>query len=274
MKWLNIWELRAWGKKQIETQEADQLLMGLLGIDRHSQLFTWTAPITNTKFQQFRRMIVERQTGKPIQYILGYWDFMGLKLEINQDVLIPRNDTEFLVRQVCEGEKERTKGLEIGIGSGCISIALTMFGNMQMTGVDICPKALAVAKTNFERIVGMPHKFLQSNLFDNLTKGDKFDFIVSNPPYIPTDHIEGLDASVKDFEPNKALNGGTDGLDFYRKIVGAAKDWLVNGGRIYFEIGHNMGNAVESILQEGGFLNIKITKDLSGHDRVITAFAK
>jgi len=267
-------ELRAWGKKQIDGQEADQLLLGLLGIDKPSQLFTWDKTLTNAEFERFSNMITERQTGKPIQYILGHWDFMGFRLEISPDVLIPRDDTEFLVHQVFEAEEKGSKGLEIGLGSGCISIALTMSHNIKMTGVDICPKALAVAKSNFRRIVGVPDNFLQSNLFENLTKGEKFDFIVSNPPYIPAFDIEGLDASVKDFEPKKALDGGADGLDFYRNIVDQAKDWLVENGRIYFEIGYNQGTAVKSILQEGNFSNIKITKDLSGHDRVITASKK
>ncbi|MCL2856048.1 MAG: peptide chain release factor N(5)-glutamine methyltransferase [Defluviitaleaceae bacterium] len=263
-------DLRAHGRVLIDSHEVDILLMEIFGINKISLVAEGDKLADKANVGRFRDALARRTSGMPIQYILGKWEFMGLTFEINPDVLIPRDDTEFLVHKVLEEQPAGAKGLEIGLGSGCISIALVHHGNLKMTGVDICEKALSMAKANFKCIVGAPDNFIQSDLFTNLPP-QKFDFIVSNPPYINTADIAGLDCSVKNYEPAKALDGGADGLDFYRQITSKAKNWLVPGGKIYFEIGHNQGGKVRHILQEGGFANISITKDLSGHDRVVAA---
>ncbi|MCL2235939.1 MAG: peptide chain release factor N(5)-glutamine methyltransferase [Defluviitaleaceae bacterium] len=271
---MKIAEMRAWGKSQIDGREADLLLMEIYGLTKTEILTAADREEKDWNWGCFKDAVSRRVLGEPLQYILGRWEFMGLKFEVTSDVLIPREDTEILVNAVLSGEKTGAKGLEIGLGSGCVSVSLTHHGGLQMTGVDICPKALEVARNNMWDNCGINAQktFIISDLFNGLTP-QKFDFIVSNPPYIPTKDIDGLDISVKEYEPTKALDGGADGLGFYDRIIKEAPHWLVEGGRIYFEIGYDQGEEVKNILQEVGFSNVTIIKDLSDHDRVVTATA-
>ncbi|MCL2575958.1 MAG: peptide chain release factor N(5)-glutamine methyltransferase [Defluviitaleaceae bacterium] len=267
-------ELRKWGKQQ--TNDADILLMHFAKVDKTVLLTKGDLTVAQDVAEVFKNAVKLRIENMPLQYVLGVWEFMGLEFEVSPDVLIPREDTEVLVRLVLENEPSGAKGLEIGVGSGCISVSLAVFGGMDMVGVDVCHKALVVAERNArQHCNGRPTvtapMFVLSDLFENVYKEDKFDFIVSNPPYISGEDMQILDKSVKDYEPHKALHGGDDGLDFYRKIAIGAKDYLKPNGRIYFEIGYNQAQDVKNILQNVGFFDINILKDTAGHDRVVYA---
>jgi release factor glutamine methyltransferase len=197
---------------------------------------------------------------------------MSLNFNVCRKVLIPRQDTEILVESVLEyaGQKENASILDIGTGSGCVAISLAYYGkNTQVMGVDISKGALEVARIN-ARNCGVEENtvFVQSNLFDNVPP-KKFDIIVSNPPYIPIEVIETLDKQVKDFEPKIALDGGADGLDFYRRITQQSVSFLESKGLLAFEVGFDQAQKVVEIM-EVNFENIKVKKDLAGIERVVT----
>ena len=249
--------------------DTDVLLMHVLNIDKNTLLINPDTPVGDDNAKIFHEMLERRRKKTPIQYIIGKCEFMSLEFAVTENVLIPRPDTEILVETILVKEAASAHGLEIGIGSGCISVSLEYHsGHIKMTGVDICAKAIETAGHNQLTINSRPHNFFVSNLFENVPRGT-FCFIVSNPPYICSADIDGLEENVKGFEPKIALDGGVDGLEFYRKIVNQAPEYLSPRGRIYFEIGHDQADAVAKILDFAGFVNIKIAKDLAGRDRVV-----
>jgi len=264
-------ELRTWGREKIDSeQDVDALLVyAIPGLELNDILTKGEQAISFESRLKFKDSVEKRAGGMPLQYVVGSWEFMSLNFNITQDVLIPRGDTEILVQTILDKEGLEKKGLEIGLGSGCISVALAHHGKMDMTGAEICHKALAIAIKNYKDILGGEPKFVKSDLFESVPRGT-FDFIVSNPPYIPSAELASLDKSVTDYEPKGALDGGADGLDFYKKIGQKAPEYLVAGGRIYFEIGHNQGEDVKSILMDNGFSDIEIIKDLANHDRIVS----
>jgi len=247
--------------------------MYVLEIDKNTLLTRPDCAVSEDDADKFMQLIDARKGNVPIQYLTGECEFMSLEFMVNESVLIPRPDTEILVEIVLAQEPvEPVNGLEIGIGSGCISISLEYHAdNIKMCGVDISEAAVRVAAQNYKRIISDESIFFVSNLFDNVPRGTLFDFIVSNPPYIEAAEIERLGNNVKDYEPRCALDGGLDGLQFYRDICAAASNYLTPRGRIYFEIGYNQAKAVEQILSDNGFVNINVVKDLAGKDRVIMA---
>lgn len=217
--------------------------------------------------------IEKRSSGMPVQYITGYVEFMSIDFNVTSDVLIPRHDTEILVETVIGlASGKKTEILDIGTGSGCIAVSLAHYlRDTSVTAVDISESALRVAAGNaFANHVTDRVTFIRSNLFDNL-KGKMFDFIVSNPPYIPEFEISGLQREVQNFEPHLALCGGTDGLDYYRAITREAPAFLKPGGFLVFETGYNQVKHVKDIMAGQGFAEIKITKDIAGIDRVVVA---
>lgn len=231
-------------------------------------------PETDAMAADYRRMIKERCRRIPIQHILGSQEFMGLTFKVNRHVLIPRQDTETLVELVLEEQKDAGKRvLDLCTGSGCIAISLAVKGGYEdVTAADLSEDALKVAEENGKRLLGSQNLHLcQGDLFQALQPGQKFDILVSNPPYIPTEVIKGLQPEVRDHEPMMALDGTEDGLAFYRRIAAEAGDWLNPGGSIYLEIGHDQGAAVSGLLRDAGFCNIKVVKDLPGLDRVVRA---
>lgn len=221
----------------------------------------------------YRRMIKKRCRRIPLQHILGSQDFMGLTFQVNRHVLIPRQDTETLAELVLQEHKDRKKKvLDLCTGSGCIAISLAALGGYEdVTAVDLSPEALETAGENARRLLGGGRQIqlLLGDLFAPLK--DKYDIITANPPYIPTEVIRGLQPEVRDHEPAMALDGGEDGLNFYRRIAAQAQNWLNPGGCIYLEIGHDQGRAVRSLLEEAGFENVRIAKDAPGLDRVVCA---
>lgn len=205
----------------------------------------------------------------PLQYITKSQHFYGLEYYVDESVLIPRYDTENIVDRIIkdyEGDKEALSVLDMCTGSGCIAISLKKAGFNKVYGIDISDKALEVARLN-----AIKHSadiiFMQSDMFSKLSTDLKFDIIVSNPPYIEREVIKGLDAEVRLYEPYEALDGGVDGLDFYRQILNEAGIYLKKNGSLYLEIGYNQAESISKIAEKNSFYDIMFIKDLSGLNR-------
>lgn len=212
------------------------------------------------------------KTRQPIQHIIGYADFMGEKFIVNPSVLIPRDETEFLVRKAIEiiNKNNFTMALDVGTGSGCIACMIAKYTQCQIIGLDISSDALNTALDNASKL-NLFNKaiFRKSNIFSNVKPGESFDIIVSNPPYIPPLEKENIQTEVK-FDPEQALfTEDEKGLEFYEKITKDAPRILNKGGYLLFELGIGQSNDVKSIMEKNGFQNIEIIKDLAGIDRVI-----
>lgn len=209
----------------------------------------------------------ERKTGRPLQYIFGHTDFYGCKIYVGEGVLIPRPETELLAEQVIKTADGKSV-LDLCTGSGAIAVAVKTKSSATVTASDISDEAIKYCNKN-----AAENKadicIVKSDLFDNLTA--KFDIIVTNPPYIPTADVEQLDKTVKDYEPLSALDGGADGLDFYRRIISAAPAHLSKDGALIMEIGIGEADGVKALLAAADFLNIEVVKDLEGIDRIIAA---
>ena len=223
-------------------------------------------------YREIMKATSARASGKPLSAIFGFVEFYGLKFNVNKKVLSPRMETEILVEQVLKdiGDKKNLEVLDLGTGSGAIAVTIAKMTKSKVVAVDISKSALTVAQEN-AKMHNVKVDFVESDLFDKLKKHAKFDIIVSNPPYIRTLDIAGLDEEVKNFDPVTALDGGEDGLEFYRRISQETTQHLKNGGRIYLEIGAGQFKAVEKLLQEAGFTNITFKRDYVKIIRVIRA---
>lgn len=252
--------------------DAEEIYCRLMHVDRAKFFMEWSEPAADRTCEQFFDMVARRAQHEPLQYIVGSQGFLDFDLKVRPGVLIPRLDTEVVADKAC-GLLRSRKGdtvLEIGCGSGAISIALAKKANAKVTAVDINPEACELTKEN-AGANGARVEVLCGDMFEPVKK-KKFHMIVSNPPYIPTAMIDTLMTEVKDYEPLSALDGGADGLDYYRRIAQEAPDHLKKNGMIVFEIGDDQGEAVSSILRETGrFAEIETGQDLSGRDRVVTA---
>ena len=224
----------------------------------------YISPLDLNKVKKFAEL---RMQGEPLQRIFGHSNFYGFEFELNDDTLIPRFDTEILVETVLNDIKNgagNQKVLDLCTGSGCIAITISKLSDCQIVGVDINESAVAMARINADKL-NAKVLFLKSNLFESLNE-QKFDIIVSNPPYIKSSEVETLE--VSEFDPHLALDGGSDGLDFYRKIIADAPKHLSKGGKIYFEIGKGQFEDVKELLQKD-FDNIGLRYDYQGIERVI-----
>lgn len=222
---------------------------------------------------RFSLLLSRRCTGMPVQYIIGKQEFMGLDFHVSPVVLIPRQDTEILVETVIElgsNSGHTLKILEIGTGSGCIAVSLAYYmKNSFVIATDISKKALEIARMNaLEHGVSGRIEFIRSNLFDKIDMSG-FDIIVSNPPYLRCCEIPTLQREVRDFEPELALDGGEDGLDFYRLIIRKAPEYLKEKSNLVFEVGINQTSNILRLLTVR-FKDISVKKDLAGIDRVVT----
>ena len=216
---------------------------------------------------EYESVLRKRAEHVPLQYITGEQEFMGLNFKVNSSVLIPRQDTETLVEQALKIIKPDMRILDLCTGSGCVLISILKNArNVTGLGTDISKQALLVAKEN-ARLNDVTAEFERSDLFDSIS--EKFDVIVSNPPYIPTDVIFTLMPEVAQFEPYQALDGKEDGLYFYRKIIKECTEYLNPNGTILFEIGHDQGEAVSDMLRQNGFDDVRVIKDLAQNDRVV-----
>lgn len=227
--------------------------------------------------EEYRRLVGLRGMRIPLQHLTGSQEFMGLEFMVNRHVLIPRQDTETLVEQVLKDHPDQNLALlDMCTGSGCIAVSLAVLGGYrEVVAVDISADALAVAEHNARRLCKKEGQisFIRSDLFEHLPEGRQFDIIVSNPPYIPSEVIGGLEPEVRDHEPALALDGTEDGLYFYRKLAGECRKYLKPGGSIYFEIGWDQADDVGGLLADAGFTRIVTVKDLPGLDRVVKATA-
>ncbi len=302
-------ELYLYGVKQLEEAgiaeaklDARLLLEYVCGTDRNTLLAHPELLMEKEQEESYVNCIKKRREHIPLQHITGIQEFMGLEFYVNQDVLIPRQDTEILVEEVMPHVHDGMSILDVCTGSGCILISLLQYSNdCGGVGLDISEKALETAGRNAEKILGKKDMrvlmenpfpvqneihFVQGDLLKPLdvatlsedrtgngAKGNEaeisFDIIVSNPPYIPTEAIAGLDPEVSVHEPFMALDGREDGLYFYRKLVEDSKKYLTRGGMLFFEIGYDQGEAVSRLLKDAGYVDIEIKKDYAGLNRVV-----
>ena len=242
----------------------------IAGIDRVKLTLEGDRELEPGVEEKLKAALAKRLTHMPVQYITGYQNFMGLEFMVSKDVLIPRMDTETLVEEVLRLGLSNVRVLDICTGSGCIllSILKYVYGSSGV-GVDISDDALGVAKANSEAL-GIDATFIKSDMFENIPKDERFEIVVSNPPYIRSDVIGTLMSEVKDYEPLLALDGSEDGLKFYRIIADRAPEYLNNGGMLFLEIGYDQGAEVSALLSAAGFMDVEVIKDLSGLDRVVS----
>ena len=242
----------------------------IAGIDRVKLTLEGDRELEPGVEEKLKAALDMRLTHMPVQYITGYQNFMGLEFMVSKDVLIPRMDTETLVEEVLRLGLSNVRVLDICTGSGCIllSILKYVYGSSGV-GVDISDGALGVAEANSEAL-GIDATFIKSDMFENIPKDERFDIVVSNPPYIRSDVIGTLMSEVKDYEPLLAMDGSEDGLKFYRIIADRAPEYLNNGGMLFLEIGYYQGAEVSALLSAAGFMDVEVIKDLSGLDRVVS----
>lgn len=258
-----------------DSPEADSglIIMYVLKIDK-TALLLGNMDVSATDEEKIQKCLFRLAKGEPVQYIVGECEFMSLPFYVGSGVLIPRPDTEVLVEETLkrlEKIKEPTIA-DLCCGSGCIGISLGYYlKDSKVKGFDISSLALDAARRNAERNrVSGRVEFFQIDLMNDSILED-FDCVVSNPPYIPSDIINSLDAKVKNFEPLSALDGGKSGLEFYERISSVAP--VKKGGIIAFEIGYDQGKAVAEILDKNGYKDIEIIKDLENRDRVVTGLS-
>ncbi len=267
------------------TLDARLLLEYVCGTNRNDLLVHGDREVGTEKQRFYEELLTKRGNRIPLQHITGVQEFMGLEFQVNEHVLIPRQDTEILVEETLKHLHDGMKVLDMCTGSGCILISLLHYSNdCEGVGADISAEALKVAGRNAEKILGVNNcmnacesaemesdtlkvRFVESNLFENIA--DKFDIIVSNPPYICSDVIETLEPEVRDHEPRGALDGTDDGLFFYRRIVEQGRNYLASGGMLLFEIGYDQGTTVSKLMKDAGFIEIEVVKDYAGLDRVV-----
>ncbi len=278
IKELLKWTTDFLAKKGIENPRTDaQILLGhVLGYTRTYLTVNFDEQPSEANRNRFKELIQRRVAGWPVAYLVGSRDFYSLTFEVNPAVLIPRPETETLVLEALTFLKPRTAPavLDLGTGSGCIAVSIAHEKkDAQVTAVDISPDALAVAKRNAEKN-GVTDRvaFLQGDLFSPLPAGAAFDLVVSNPPYIAHHEFAGLAPDVREHEPRAALDGGADGLAFYRRIAAAVAPFLKPGGKLLLEIGSTQDEAVRSLLAERPELEVGATlKDDNKLPRVVTA---
>jgi len=282
-------------------REAEIILVYCLGIDR-TTFFRDNPGIHEEELEKINEFLERRSKREPLQYILGYVDFYGLKIKVGKGVLIPRPETELLLEEAIKTVKRealsvmrKTKTseqalnsslltrypslliLDLCTGSGCLALALAReFPNSQVYGTDISEVAIRYAKENAKLNCNNNVTFLKGNLFEPVEKLSTihsslfaFNLIVSNPPYIKRDDIKNLQPDIKDWEPLEALDGGEDGLDYYRIIIPKARDYLKEDGHLMLELGGSQADAVREISKNAGFIDISLIKDYAGIERIL-----
>ena len=253
--------------------DAWYLLEYKTGISRAVFLADLDREVEEEKAESYQKDICTRARRIPLQHITGSQEFMGYEFLVNEHVLIPRQDTENLVEEALKVIRPDMHVLDMCTGSGCILISLLKYAaerkhitGVKAVGADISADALEVAKKNAQRLK-VPVIWVQSDIFENVS--ESFDLIVSNPPYIRTEVIQGLEDEVKLHDPWIALDGHEDGLYFYRRIVSESISHLNDGAWLMFEIGHDQAEDVSKLMKNAGFCNIYVKKDLAGLDRVV-----
>lgn len=253
-----------------EKTDAWYLLSHVTGLTRAAYLLHAQDEMPENEIQEYERLIDERAQRIPLQYITGVQEFMGFEFAVSASTLIPRQDTEVLVEEVAK-YADGKRILDLCTGTGCIIISLKKICNLShAAGSDLLPLAVETAKQNAKKL-DAEVDFYCGDLFDAVPEGERYDIIVSNPPYIPSEVITTLMPEVRNHEPVTALDGDADGLKFYRSIVAQAGGYLEKNGRIFFEIGSEQAETVSQLLCEAGFKEICVKKDYAGLDRVVSA---
>lgn len=282
---MNAKEWVSWGTSQLEQQQISDasldawyLFEFVTSLSRIDFLLDGDKEIKEEQGKRYEQLIKKRKEHIPLQHLTGVQEFMGYEFFVNENVLIPRQDTETVIEEVLKTAPSGEKMLDVCTGSGCIALSIALLGNYkEVVATDLSKEALFVAKKNAERLLKENEtnsfvRFYQGDLFESIPKEEKFDLIVSNPPYIETKECEKLMPEVKDHEPMMALDGREDGLYFYRRIVKEARQYLIDGGWLFFEIGYNQGSALQEIFSSyKEYEDIQIKKDLAGLDRIAAA---
>ncbi|MCR4675586.1 MAG: peptide chain release factor N(5)-glutamine methyltransferase [Lachnospiraceae bacterium] len=253
--------------------DAEELMLFVTDFSKSDYLLHKMDEAKEEHLKSYEQVISKRCDRIPLQHIIGVQDFMGRLFEVNEDVLCPRLDTESVVEKAYDliDAYENPEILDLCTGSGCIAISLyhhvkDQKKKVKVWAVDASEKALNVAKKNALNNRAYIEFFL-GDLFEPIAE-ERFDMIISNPPYIPSKVVDGLMPEVKDHEPRMALDGAEDGLKFYREISKEAKAHLKENGVLIFEIGFNQGKDVETIMKNCGYFDVTIQKDLAGNDRI------
>lgn len=257
--------------------DARLLLEFVCHTTQHDLILNGNRQVSEAERTAYEAFIAKRSERVPLQQITGEQVFMGFDFRVNEHVLIPRQDTEILVEKALEFLKPGMQVLDMCTGSGCILLSLLALSDRcEGVGADISVEALKVAKENHKRVSVQCGKelsveFIESDLFEQFEQ-EKFDVIVSNPPYIASAVIQTLEPEVRLHEPMSALDGTADGLYFYKKIVAESRTFLKKGGALLFEIGHDQGTAVAGLMKEAGFAEVTVKQDYAGLDRVVYGF--
>lgn len=251
--------------------DAWYLLEHITGITRTSYYINPGTEVSESDIMQYEDYIVRRSQHIPLQHMTGVQEFMGLEFLVNRHVLIPRQDTELLVEESLSLLRDNMQILDMCTGSGCIIISLCHYAKkkgieVKGLGVDISAQALDVAKENAKRL-GVETGFVKSDLFETVNVA--YEMIVSNPPYIKTADIKSLQEEVQKHDPYLALDGKEDGLYFYRRIIEEGRNYLKKNGCLLFETGYDQSQAVKGLMEEAGFSQVTVKKDLAGLDRVV-----
>ncbi len=264
-------------------KEAELFIRQELDIDI-VQLYRDNSELNDEQSAAVEEMFSRRVKREPLQYILGSSDFLGLKIQVGRGVLIPRPETELMAEYAVKkwgsgeagkcgsGTDKQTTFLDLCTGSGCLALALAKaFPDSHVTGIDISETAVDYARRN-AGLNGVANAgFLSGHLFEPLEETKLFDLIISNPPYIRTDDIIALQPEIKDWEPLNALDGGEDGLGFYREIIPASRQYIKDNGIIMLELGAGCDDAVARMLDRAGFSEVEVRKDYAGIKRIINA---
>ena len=290
-------ELYRLGKGELESAgiseaelDARLLLEHVCGTNRNDLLVHGDREVAAAEQNVYERLLAGRKERIPLQQLTGRQEFMGLEFAVNEHVLIPRQDTEILVEEVLRNLYDGMRILDLCTGSGCILISLLHYSNdCEGVGTDISAEALDVARQNAQKLLGIQAgagdvltfhgteesaenrdgriSFIQGDLFEKVE--GKFDIIVSNPPYICRNVIETLMPEVREHEPLLALDGGEDGISFYRRIMEECGSYLCGGGMLFLEIGYDQAADVRKLMEDAGFLEVSVVKDYGGQDRVV-----
>ncbi len=268
------WAVMKLQQERIESASLDArvLLEYVLGVNREQLLFSLELPITSAQYERFAALVAKRAKHQPVSKIIGKREFWGINFVVNEKTLDPRPDSETLIEYVLERVTDRDaklRILDLGTGTGCLLLSLLLeLPNAKGVGVDCCPEALAVAKENVVTLgLNDRAEFVASDWCSKLT--GKFDIVLSNPPYIPTEVIATLEPEVAEFDPMLALDGGADGLVCYRKIMQQLPGIMAKDGFAAFEIGMGQQNDLTEIANENGMEIAGSKNDLSGISRCL-----
>lgn len=264
-------------KKSIESPrlQAELLLAHVLGLERMKLYLNFERVLAPAEVDRFRDLIRRRGQREPLQHIVGSTSFCGLELAVNRHVLVPRPETELLAEAgwtfLSTHNPQPSTALDFGTGSGCLAIALAVKSpDARVHALDLSADALEIAKQNAARHQVLQRiQFVCGDGFAALPEGSRFDLIISNPPYVATAEIESLEPEVRDYDPRSALDGGADGLDFYRRFAAEARPFLQTGGRLMLEFGDGQADAIKAIFETQNWVVEAVKEDYSQRPRIV-----